>query len=217
MKGASPVPEIAILAKAPVAGVAKTRLIPSLGAAGAARLQAMLTERTVQTALASDLGSVTLWCTPDCTHPVFIGLAARHGVALRRQVGIDLGARMAAAVAFHAPRGPVLVLGTDCPALVPDHLCEAAAALAGDADAALIPAEDGGYVLIGLAAPRPALFEGVAWGTDQVLDQTRARLRAGALRWSEAAPLWDVDRPADLARLAALGMAIGDGQLTAEC
>jgi len=205
------VPEIAILAKAPVPGLAKTRLIPSLGAVGAARLQATLTERTVQTALAAALGPVTLWCTPDCADPAFADLAARYPVHLRLQVGADLGERMATAVASHTIRGPVIVLGTDCPALSPAYLQESAAALADGMDVALIPAEDGGYVLIGLATAHPALFAGVPWGSGQVLAETRARLRAERLRWFEAPPLWDVDRPADLARLGALGMAPARG------
>ncbi len=205
------VPEIAILAKAPVPGLAKTRLIASLGAVGAARLQATLTERTVQTALAAALGPVTLWCTPDCADPAFADLAARYPVHLRLQVGADLGERMATAVASHTIRGPVIVLGTDCPALSPAYLQESAAALADGMDVALIPAEDGGYVLIGLATAHPALFAGVPWGSGQVLAETRARLRAERLRWFEAPPLWDVDRPADLARLGALGMAPARG------
>ena len=199
-------PEIAILAKAPVAGLAKTRLIPALGAAGAARLQARLSERTVQTAREAGLGGVTLWCTPDCVHPAFQGLAARYGVELRQQLGADLGERMATAVASHAPRGPVIVLGTDCPALTPGHLREAAAALADGLDAVLVPAEDGGYVLIGLVRARPSVFDGVSWGTRRVLAETRDRLRAAGLQWFEGPPLWDVDRPADLARLATLGV-----------
>jgi len=207
----SGVPEIAILAKAPVPGLAKTRLIPSLGAVGAARLQATLTERTVQTALAAALGPVTLWCTPDCADPAFADLAARYPVHLRLQVGADLGERMATAVASHTIRGPVIVLGTDCPALSPAYLQESAAALGDGMDVALIPAEDGGYVLIGLATAHPALFAGVPWGSGQVLAETRARLRAERLRWFEAPPLWDVDRPADLARLGALGMAPARG------
>ncbi len=200
-------PEIAILAKAPLPGLAKTRLIPLLGAAGAARLQARLTERTVQTALSAGLGPVTLWCAPDCSDAAFTALATRLGIALRPQLGADLGERMATAVAAHAPRGPVLVIGTDCPALTPAHLQEAAAVLADGMDVALIPAEDGGYVLIGLATTQAALFAGVPWGTDQVLAETRARLWADRLRWFEGPLLWDIDRPEDVARLAELGVA----------
>jgi rSAM/selenodomain-associated transferase 1 len=196
-----PATEIAVLAKAPIPGLAKTRLIARLGADGAARLQAALTEHAVLTALRAGLGPVTLWCTPHTRHPAFTGLAERTGVALRTQRGGDLGARMAHAVAQHAARGPVLLTGTDCPALTAEHLCSAAAALAEGDEVVLFPAEDGGYVLVGVTASHPALFEGVPWGSDQVMDATRKRLRALGLHWSEPTTLWDLDRPEDLDRL----------------
>jgi glycosyltransferase A (GT-A) superfamily protein (DUF2064 family) len=106
------------------------------------------------------------------------------------------------AAAAHAARGAVLLIGTDCPALTPQHLRAAAGALAGGDDAVVLPAEDGGYVLVGVRAPHPGLFEGIAWGGEQVMAQTRVRLRALGLRWSEPVTLWDVDRPDDLDRLA---------------
>lgn len=196
-----PVAEIAVLAKAPVPGLAKTRLIPRLGADGAASLQGALTEHAVRTALAAGLGPVTLWCMPDEEHPAFARLAHRTGVALRNQRGADLGARMAHAVAEHAARGPVLLTGTDCPALTVEHLQAAAAALAQGHDAVLFPAEDGGYVLLGVTARHWELFEGIPWGSDRVMATTRERLRALGLRWSEPATLWDLDRPEDLDRL----------------
>jgi glycosyltransferase A (GT-A) superfamily protein (DUF2064 family) len=95
------------------------------------------------------------------------------------------------------------LIGTDCPALTPGDLADAAAALAR-ADVVLVPAEDGGYVLVGLAAPRPALFEGIAWGTSDVMRRTRERIAAGGWTSRELALRWDVDRPADLERVAAL-------------
>jgi hypothetical protein len=193
---------IAVLAKAPVAGFAKTRLVPRLGAEGAARLQAALTERAVRTACEAGLGPVTLWCAPDPGHPSFAGLAGLAGLALAAQRGADLGARMAQVVAAQAGPGGVLVIGTDCPVLTAQHLRLSASALAAGDDAVLLPAEDGGYVLIGLRVPRPEVFEGVAWGSERVLAETRVRLRALGLRWSEPATLWDVDRPEDLDRLA---------------
>jgi len=199
-------PEIAVLARAPIPGRAKTRLIPRLGPAGAARLQAALIDRAVETALAAGLGPVTLWCTPDARQPAFAKVAAGGRVRLGEQQGADLGARMAHAVAEHAARGPVLVIGSDSPALTAAHLGSAAAALAGGDDAVLLPAEDGGYVLIGLATPHPALFEGLPWGSDGVMQGTRERLAALGLRWSEPATLWDVDRPEDVDRLVSSGL-----------
>src|SRR5262245_56703280 len=106
---------IAILAKAPIPGLAKTRLIPTIGAHAAAVLQERLTERAVATALAANVGPVTLWCAPDSTHTSFLKLVAGSRITLRPQPDGDLGARMLAATA--ASRGPVPVMCTDCPAL----------------------------------------------------------------------------------------------------
>src|SRR5215472_9449712 len=92
---------IAVLAKAPLPGFAKTRLIPALGADGAALLQARLVEHSVATACAARIGPVTLWAAPDESHPLFQAIGAR-GVALARQNRGDLGARMLAAVAAAA-------------------------------------------------------------------------------------------------------------------
>src|SRR5262245_55339932 len=134
---------VAVLAKAPLPGFAKTRLIPALGAAGAALLQARHVERAVATACAAVIGPVTLWATPDESHPLFQAIGAHLGVALARQGDRDLGTRMLAAVA--AANTPALVIGTDCPALTSDHLRAAADVLRGGADAVVIPTEDGGY------------------------------------------------------------------------
>jgi rSAM/selenodomain-associated transferase 1 len=194
---------IAILAKAPIAGFAKTRLIPALGEAGAATLQARLTERAVATVMAAGTGPVTLWATPDQRHPSFAHLAARFTVALARQDNGDLGARMLAALA--AADGPALVIGTDCPALTADHLRTAADVLRAGTDAVLIPAEDGGYVLIGARVPHPALFRTMHWSSAGVMEETRRRLIELGLSWREPATLWDVDVPDDLERLRAAG------------
>jgi hypothetical protein len=186
---------IAILAKAPVPGFTKTRLIPAIGAHAAALLQERLTEQTVASAVAAKVGPVTLWCAPDPSHPSFMDLARRFSIALKRQPEDDLGARMLAPFA-----GPTLVIGSDCPALTPQHLRAAGEALTG-ADVVLIPAEDGGYVLIGARAPHPELFAGMAWGTNTVLAETRKRIAALGLKAIELAPLWDVDCEDDLARM----------------
>jgi uncharacterized protein len=192
---------IAILAKAPIAGLAKTRLIPALGREGAALLQARLIARTLATACAAATGPVSLWAAPEESH--FRELAQRFPVKLARQVGGDLGARMYAAL---EPACPALVIGSDCPALEPKHLREAADALREGFDAVIIPAEDGGYVLIGLRQPRPDLFADMPWGTGTVMAETRCRAAKLGLAVRELAPLWDVDVPADLERLREAGL-----------
>lgn len=194
---------VAVLAKAPVAGFAKTRLIPVLGAARAARMQARLIERAVQTACAAGTGPVTVWATPDETGALFQSLRTRHGVALARQPEGDLGARMLAAL--KAVSGPALVIGTDCPAMMPAHLRAAAESLRGGADAVVCPAEDGGYVLIGMRKPVPTLFAGMPWSTARVMEETRARMRYHRLVWQEPVTLWDVDVAEDLPRLRGFG------------
>ena len=187
---------IAILSRAPVPGQTKTRLIPALGAEGAADLHRRFLHATVRTALQADLGPVTLWCTPDTAHPEFTACSRLGPLNLRPQATGDLGSRMLATLDT-----PTLIIGTDCPALTPAHLQQAANAL-NENDAVLIPAEDGGYVLIGLRQPEPAVFADIAWGTAQVLTSTRQRLRDIAYSWVELPTLWDVDEPADLTRLA---------------
>jgi hypothetical protein len=195
---------LAILAKAPTAGSVKTRLIPALGADGAAALHARLIERTVETACAAAIGPVTLWVTP-APHPYFTPLASRFRIPLAAQPDGDLGERMLAAC--RAAAGPAIVIGSDCPALTLSHLRQAADVLRDGHDVVVIPAEDGGYVLIGSRRPQPELFTGVTWSTDEVMAQTRRRLGQGGLTWRELPPLWDVDRPEDLARLRAAGHA----------
>jgi uncharacterized protein len=192
---------VAILAKAPLPGLAKTRLIPTLGAQGAAQLQARLIARTLKTACAAKVGPVNLWAAPEESH--FRALVGELPVELMRQADGDLGARMLVALAAQCP---ALVIGTDCPALEPNHLRQAADALRAGKDAAIIPAEDGGYVLIGLRRPEPALFADMPWGTNRVLAETRRRSEQLGLALHELAPLWDVDMPADLERLRQAGL-----------
>ena len=189
---------IAVLAKAPEPGAAKTRLIPVLGADGAAALQARLIRRAVETATDAALGPVMLWAAPDETHALFRTMRTRYGVTLNRQPDGDLGARMREAAA--AANGPVLIVGTDCPALDANRLHLAAATLR-NYDVVVIPAEDGGYVLIGLRAPHAALFTDMEWGTETVMAETRQRLQSLTLTWRELPTLWDIDRPEDLERL----------------
>ena len=192
---------IAILARAPLPGQAKTRLIPLLGELGAAELQRWLLRRTLLTTVGAGLGPVTLWCAPDATHPEFEHCARSFSISLRVQDKGDLGARMLAAACSAMNPAGVLIVGTDCPALRPAHLVEAAARLRDGDDAVLSRAEEGGYVLMGLRVAEPAVFEGVAWGGAGVLAQTRQRLGSAGLRWSELPTLWDIDRPEDFLRL----------------
>jgi hypothetical protein len=190
------------MAKAPVAGLAKTRLIPALGAQGAAALASRMLRHTLAEARAAWQGPVTLCGAPDPTHADFVAAAADGRITLEPQGEGDLGARMRRAFERALAAHPAAVLiGTDAPELDAAYLRGACAALSKN-DAVLGPAHDGGYVLIGLRRVEPRLFEAMPWSTDRVLAFTRDRLREAGLRWAELPTLHDVDEPGDLVHLA---------------
>lgn len=196
--------QIALMARAPVPGRAKTRLIPRLGRAGAARLHASLTHHALDQIDRAGLPA-TLWCEPDIEHPFFRESAERHSIALRQQPSGDLGDRMLAI--FEASAGPLLLMGSDCPSIDAGLLQDCAQALARG-PAVFLPTADGGYGLVGLRKPVADIFRDMPWGTDQVMAITRQRLSALELDWVEVAGIWDVDTPADIDRLTATGFAI---------
>ena len=203
---ASAIP-VAVFAKAPVPGEVKSRLVPLLGDIAAAELHALLVRRALATALRAAIGPVELWCAPDRGHPFFDSCAAEFGIRLRDQRGGDLGERMLDAFAAMLAGAPAaLLIGSDAPALSPADLATAAAALHGGKDAVFQPAEDGGYVLVGLRRPIESLFRGMRWGTHDVWEATRARLEKSALAWAVLETRWDVDRPEDYKRLLASGL-----------
>ena len=189
---------ILVFAKAPVPGRVKTRLIPLLGAEGAAELAARMLGATVQEALAAKVGPVELCADPDPAAPEWRGHLPQS-VALSGQGEGDLGVRLARAAARRlAARERVLLIGTDCPELDARRLRKAAAAL-DTHDAVLIPVEDGGYALLGLRRFDASLFDGIAWSTGEVASATLERIRA--LGWGVAVgeTLRDIDEPSDLA------------------
>jgi rSAM/selenodomain-associated transferase 1 len=192
---------VIVFAKAPRAGTVKTRLIPLLGAEGAATLHCKLLAQTLATVVEADLGPVELHGAPDARDPRLLEAARHAGVALLPQQGADLGDRMCNAFNEALSRhSRVIIVGTDCPVLEMRHLHEAVEALNEGNDAVFVPAEDGGYALIGLSQCDALLFEGMAWGTETVMDSTRQRLRHLKWRWRELETLWDIDRPEDYRR-----------------
>ena len=193
-----PEPALIVFARAPEPGRVKTRLAPLLGERGAARLHALMVEKTLRTAQAAGFEGLYLYCAPGTEGEFFKKMQTRFGVRLLTQGRGDLGDRMFRALRRHSR---AILIGSDCPALRPSDLRAAASALRAGADAVLAPAEDGGYVLIGLQRVSWRLFEGIPWGGPQVLAQTRRRLEALRWRWRELRTLWDVDRPEDVARL----------------
>ena len=190
---------IMVFAKAPVAGAVKTRLIPALGAEGAMALHATLTRHCIAMAVGARLCPVGLWCSPDTHQSFFTQCSKDFGVTLHQQQGNDLGARMAHAFdSVLQQNSCAVIIGTDCPALTAQDLRMALDTLCDEFDAVIGPAEDGGYVLLGLRQTAPQLFEDITWGSGEVLSLTRERLKRLQWRWRELAPRRDVDRPEEL-------------------
>jgi rSAM/selenodomain-associated transferase 1 len=187
------VTRIVILAKEPVAGQAKTRLIPALGAEGAASLAREMLARTLEEAQATGL-EVELCGDPD---PAGWAETRLPAVRLSAQGDGDLGKKLARIAKRVLAEEPVLLIGSDCPELDAERLRGAAEALETH-DAVIHPAHDGGYVLLGLRRFDRTLFEGIAWSTDRVAAETVARIEALGWTLHVGETLKDIDTPEDL-------------------
>ena len=195
-------PHLHLLAKAPLPGQAKTRLSPLLGAEGAANAHAELVRHCVASACqALPAEKITLWTALDHVHPLFIELREAFGVTLRAQPEGDLGARVR--YALNSTPGPAMLMGSDCPSIT-SALIETCAHQLANFEVVILPAEDGGYGLIGTHQDYPALFEDIPWGTQSVLTTTQQRIEALGLHAAYPATIWDVDRPDDWQRWKAL-------------
>lgn len=203
---------IVIFAKAPLPGFAKTRLIPALGEAGAAELAQRMLQYALATAQAAGVGMVELCITPDSFQwgqtrlisDAIPGVLESiesdpiENIEISGQGEGDLGARMARAARRVIAAGEAVVLtGTDCPDLTVARLKQVADALK-NFDAVLIPAIDGGYVLLGLRRFHPGVFEDIAWSTDTVAAETLLRLRQLHYSVRLFSSLRDIDNPDDL-------------------
>jgi len=192
---------IIVFCKAPIPNQVKTRLFPVLSPEQACDIHIELSLKTLQLTTQAKLCPVQLWCAPTIEHDFFSDAANIYPVTLWQQQGNDLGERMlyafCTALKTHTR---ALLIGCDCPSLTHPDLEEALTTLQQGSDVVLAPAEDGGYVLIGMTQTHSALFTNMSWGTAQVLEQTRAQIKALGLRHHELKPQWDIDTPVDLAR-----------------
>ncbi len=189
---------IIIFAKAPQPGFAKTRLIPALGAEGAAKLAQQMLSHTLSEALAADIGTVELCSTPKIDNIAWQGITLPVGIEITDQGEGDLGARLARASERAIENaGSVLLIGTDCVEMSAALLREAAQSL-HEHDAVIHCTADGGYALLGLKRYSALLFSDMPWSTDAVASTTIARI--GQLGWSlhVGQLLHDVDAPQDL-------------------
>jgi rSAM/selenodomain-associated transferase 1 len=189
---------LAVFVKEPRPGAAKTRLAAALGPDDAARLYGRLVEGVLAatTPEAGEYERLVFYDPPEAGERMRAWLPAGR---LRRQAPGDLGARMSAAFGRCFERGArrVVLVGSDAPGLGRAEVRAAFTALSSG-DVVLGPAHDGGYYLVGLRAPQPSLFEGVAWSTASVLEETLARAAAARLSVARLPALRDVDTVDDL-------------------
>ena len=196
-------PIVVIMAKQPVAGSTKTRLCPPLTLGEAAELYEVLLRDTVSLVSAVPGIEVAIAVTPPAGIEPMQALAPR-GARILAVTGADIGECLRSTIGrlFSDGFTRVVAINSDGPTL-PAAYIERAAELLRDTDVVLGPADDGGYYLIGLRQPHPALFEGVSWSTAHVAAQTRERAAALGLSVAQLPSWYDVDTPADLARLRA--------------
>jgi rSAM/selenodomain-associated transferase 1 len=191
-----------IFTRVPRAGQVKTRLMPQLGAQGAADFHARLIHHCLQMVTRAGLCPVELWCAPSCHDPFFQDCRNRYGVELYDQAPGDLGERMHAALGSALARAESAVLiGTDIPSIEVADIDAAFQALQQGKDAVVGPARDGGYYLVGLKQPNRRLFEGISWGDSTVYQETVNRLQQLDMDWLRLREHLDVDTPEDYLRL----------------
>lgn len=195
-------PALLVFARQPIAGNAKTRLVPAYAAAQAAAIADFLIRATVAQAVARWPGAIYLCGAPDADHPLFHELARHPKVHLRAQGPGDLGAKMYDALRFGIARhGAAAVLGCDVPHCPGAVLTRAYTLLARGWNP-LGPAMDGGYYLIGLRRASAGLFNRMPWGGAGVLRATRVRARRLGIAFELLPVLRDIDTAADVRAVA---------------
>lgn len=189
-------PRVLVIAKAPVPGRAKTRLVPPLTGLQAAELQRALLLDTLR-ACREEVDDVAILHAEPAEAPAFERFAPDTPLLL--QEGRGLEDALGRTFARHTATGPVAIVSSDVPGLPPGSLARTFAALEGDADIVLGPAHDGGYWLIAMAEHHPEPFREIPWSTPAVLGVTLARCGEAGLR-AELLDVWrDLDTVVDLA------------------
>lgn len=196
-----PASRILIFAKAPQPGRVKTRLAKAIGEDEAAQVSTLWLETLVRRLAGARLAPLELWVSPTTEHPLFRQLADSTGIELHAQPSGNLGQRMHQ-VMLHtlAWYRQAVLIGSDCPVMPVDYVDRALQAMERGIDSVIGPAEDGGYVLLGLRQVIPALFADIPWSTDRVMRTTRRQLIRAGRHWAELETLWDIDSLEDYQR-----------------
>ena len=196
---------ILLYAKAPIEGKVNTRLIADIGIQAATKLQHDLIHQRLSMLTKANLCDVRLMCAPSRQDKIFLQCEKQYPVTLFDQTGDDLGERMFNGVSIALQQYKYcIVIGTDAPALDELRIKQVIEALHDNADVVIVPAEDGGYVLIAMHQAHKFLFEEISWGSADVMQQTRSKLNEKNVSFEELASCWDIDRFEDYQRYLAI-------------
>ena len=192
--------KLLIFTKSPILGEVKTRLQPEYSPEQSLAIHKTLLLKTLALTNELDNIDIELCCAPDRNTLFFLECENSYPITLTNQQGVNLGERMAysLSVALQTHQ-KVVIIGTDCPELNKDYITQAFNHL-NDVDTVIGPAEDGGYVLLGLQRFAIELCNDFQWGSDAVLAQTRQVLNELSFSYEELGIMHDLDRPEDLAR-----------------
>ncbi len=192
---------ILLFAKAPVEGSVNTRLIPDIGVQAATKLQYDLVHQRLLMLTKADLSAVHLMCAPDVSDEFFLQCKQQYPVTLMQQSGCDIGIRMLNAVKTGLLHYKYcIVIGTDAPALDVAEIKQAIEVLHTGIEVVFVPAEDGGYVLVGLQQACDFLFKDISWSSAEVMQQSKNKLKKNNISYKELATCWDIDRLEDYQR-----------------
>ena len=196
---------ILLFAKAPVEGKVNTRLIADIGVSAATELQQNLIHDRLSMLSRADLCDVRLMCAPDKQRECFDQCSRQYPVKLFEQSGCDLGERMYRAIRDALGQYKFcIVIGTDAPALDEINIRQALDVLHEAAEVVFVPAEDGGYVLLGMSQVYEFLFQDISWGTAAVMQQSMSKLEKNNIAYEALADCWDVDTLEDYQRYLAM-------------
>lgn len=194
-----PQSKLMVFSKAPIPGQVKTRLAKTIGDVAAAKVHEYLVRHSLSTVSSLNLAPVELWCAPSSRHLFFQQCRDEFDIVLKEQPEGDLGQRMLHAFSSAlSDAQSAIVIGTDCPSINAGYLYEAFSRINEKQCTVIGPAEDGGYVSLGISQLNPDLFENISWGSELVFEQTCGKVVGETELLSL---LWDVDDEKDLIRL----------------
>ena len=187
---------VIVFAKPPLLGRVKTRLIPKLGPELALNAHCEMVDLTLKKVAQLDC-SASLWLSENSQEGASWG--QKYSLPLEVQRSGDLGMRMLDAISKTLAVSPVKVvlIGSDCPILSQEDICDAFLWL-DQHDIVVLPCEDGGYGLIGMKQPHFEIFSRISWGTPKVMSETLDRARNSNLSLKSGRTIWEVDNIQDL-------------------